>query len=360
MKCFGRGKLALAHTSNDQAEEVLLRIFRGTGPSGSGGMAVQTPDNIVRPLLFAQRAEILDYLESCNFSFREDASNLEPFCQRNSLRLNLFPILEKIFHGSIVEVLTRHADLVRDEESFWVDQVRHYWKTICVEESPSRLILKTSELSALPTALRRRTLRYALGKLQGDLSGIYAVHIEALERLLERSTSGKSIHLPKGMRAAKECRFITISIGQSEAEEFSRNPWDKDLVIERPGVYEFRGFDLQVSVQRPTVEIIDSIHVHSPYRAFMDADRITWPLIVRTWKPGDRFQPLGSYGTKKLQDFFTDSKIPRGQRNQIPLLCDSEKICWIMGLRLDEGVKVTPETQFLIIVEGHPSAKQPS
>ena len=91
----------------------------------------------------------------------------------------------------------------------------------------------------------------------------------------------------------------------------------------------------------------------SPDVAWMDAARLEWPLKIRSWQPGDRFQPLGLTGSKKLQDYFTDSKIGKHRRGQIPLLCDSQKICWIMGHRLDERVRVTAETRQILIVEYH-------
>lgn len=84
--------------------------------------------------------------------------------------------------------------------------------------------------------------------------------------------------------------------------------------------------------------------------AVLDADMVHWPMVLRTWKPGDRFRPLGLSGSKKLQDFFTDSKVPRSERGTVPLLCDQEKICWVVGYRLDDRVKTTAGTKRLLLV----------
>jgi tRNA(Ile)-lysidine synthase len=83
----------------------------------------------------------------------------------------------------------------------------------------------------------------------------------------------------------------------------------------------------------------------------MDADQLRWPLLVRFWQPGDRFQPLGLKGTMKLQDYFTNAKVSRELRHRIPLLCDQEKICWVVGLRLDEQVKVTAATRRVLAAQ---------
>lgn len=356
-----QGKLALAHTANDQAEEVLLRIFRGTGPSGSAGMAPHTPEGIIRPLLFAQRREILDYLDSQEIDFRQDASNLEPFCQRNALRLKVFPLIEEIFHGRIIEVLNRHADLVREEEIFWDSTMRDSWKDVCLEESSSRMVLKAPALAGLPVALRRRTIRYALGRLQGDLSGFYATHVEAIDRLARRSTSGRAIHLPRGFRAAREGESLILSTAEVERKEnSSASPCSEDMVIECPGLYPCKGFNLQLWIEQHNAGVTRPVYVPAQERVLMDAGKIAWPLTVRTWEPGDRFHPLGSPGTKKLQDFFTDTKVPRRLRSQVPLLCDREKICWVMGFRLDERVKVSRDTRQLLIVEKQPSESPPT
>ena len=87
----------------------------------------------------------------------------------------------------------------------------------------------------------------------------------------------------------------------------------------------------------------------------MDAGRVKWPLRIRSWIPGDRFCPSGMAGTKKLQDYFTDARIPREERIKFPILCDSEKICWVVGLRLDDRVRPGPETRQTVIVRFRPS-----
>ncbi|MHC1724526.1 MAG: tRNA lysidine(34) synthetase TilS [Syntrophobacteraceae bacterium] len=120
-------KIVLGHTADDQAEEVLLRLLRGTGPAGLAAMPPRTADGIIRPLLFATRSEILDYLRAGDMAYREDLTNLEPFCQRNLLRLQIFPLLREAFHPRIAGTISRYAELAAEEESWWATQVEGIW-----------------------------------------------------------------------------------------------------------------------------------------------------------------------------------------------------------------------------------------
>ena len=346
-------RLALAHTANDQAEEVLLRLFRGTGPSGMAGMLPKNGRGIIRPLLFAWRSEILDYLHAGGYDFREDESNRESFCQRNALRNELIPLIRHHFHGRVQEAVVRHAELVRAEESWWHAQVEAHWSGVVREELSGRLALDCAALASLHPALQRRILRRGIERLQGHLQRIYAVHIEALRNLGLGAAGGAHLDLPGCLRAwrrgASLMLWVAATNGQSEAVE--AHP---ATTFDGPGEYRFHGWEWALDFISPLVEhrvegsgpnADDSVLV-----ARMDADRLLWPLHVRTWVPGDRFMPLGLQGMKKLQDFFVDRKVERNRRRLIPLLCDQEKICWVAGLQIDERVKVTPHTRRVLVV----------
>jgi tRNA(Ile)-lysidine synthase len=349
MDQFRAQRLALGHTANDQAEEVLLRLLRGVGPSGAAGMLPKTSRGIIRPLLFATREQILTYLNDLGLSFREDASNLDPFCQRNALRLEVFPVLEDRFHHGIVQTLARHAELVLDEEAYWEQEIRTRRPAVLAEESPSKVALSIPRLLELHPALRRRMFRFAIERVRGNLLGIYAVHIETLCRWISRATSGKVLHLPAGFRAEKSGDTIAFyTHGPSEPMPTLEPPFEE---IHGPGSYGFTDFQLDLSLQGPVPDGWSKPPSASLHRVHMDADRIKWPLLVRSWQPGDRFRPLGMGGGKKLQDFFTDAKIAGSERKRIPLLCDREKICWVVGYRLDDRVKVTSRTKRMLVVE---------
>ena len=341
--------VALGHTANDQAEEILLRLFRGAGPSGMAGMRTRTTGRLIRPLLFATRKEILAYLHDHKLSFREDASNRDPSHQRNAVRHSLFPLLGKHFHPRVVEVLCRHARLAADEESCWGDLLATHWPAVCTAEAPSRIMLNGRSLLDLHPALQRRLLRLAIERLQENLQGIYAGHIEAICKLLASGTSGRSIQLAGGLWALLEEEFLVLS--REPRESLPAIQEDLHQTMDGPGRYQFQSFELAFSFENVRSSVDAASFPDDPGTIWVDAGKLKWPLFLRFWKNGDRFHPLGLEGSKKLQDFFVDSRVPRRERGRVPLLCDQEKICWVVGYRLDDRVKVTPQTQQILIIE---------
>jgi tRNA(Ile)-lysidine synthase len=161
--------------------------------------------------------------------------------------------------------------------------------------------------------------------------------------MVSRQMPGKTVELPGEIEAVRRTGKLLIRIHTSVkggVEDFGV------LEIPGPGIYEFGVFVLEITaVEGPGSPDGETA---GPREVFMDADSVKWPLHVRSWRPGDRFRPLGMKGSKKLQDFFTDSKVPRAERSAIPILCDREKIVWVAGLRLDNRVRTRPETRRLV------------
>ena len=346
----GKPAIALAHNANDQAEEVLMRLCRGTGPSGLGGMRPRESSGIVRPLLFATRTEILHYLNGLGLPYRLDSSNQVPACQRNRIRLEVMPLLEDILHPGIVGCIERHTRLVRDEEEYWEATLASLWPKVCVVESTNEIRLHGLELKNLHPALLRRALRSAVERLQGHLQGVLADHVEKLCALLRSGSSGKRIHLPATLRAELQAGDLVLTTG-GRAGGKALLP-EEPLSIETTGCWPWGKLVLKLQLlARQDLTLPQDFRRAGRNRAFLDADGIQWPLCARRWRYGDRFQPLGLNGHKKLQDFFVDLRIPRESRGKIPILCDREKICWIVGYRLDERVKVTSRTQRVLCVE---------
>jgi tRNA(Ile)-lysidine synthase len=339
--------IALGHSSNDQAEEVLLRLIRGAGPSGLAGMLPKTRTGIIRPLLFASRRDIVRYLGDAGLYYRIDLSNDEPCCQRNVLRIELFPLIEKRFHQTVVETIARHAGLVQDDEAYWAAEVQRTWPSVCLSQSPSRIALKLTDLIDLAPALQRRIFRFSIEQIQKHLFGIYSVHTESLGNWIKKAAMGSYIHLPRGLVVIREAETLIFSKEHYPPLPASFGPCP--FTITTPGEYAFSSFKLRLL----TVDVrsICGLPPATPDRLWLDAEKLHWPLIIRSWNPGDRFQPLGLSGTKKLQDFFVDAHIPRSERNSVPLLCDQEKICCVLGYRLDERVKVTDSAKTVLIVE---------
>lgn len=351
----GADALAVGHTANDQAEEVLLRLLRGTGPSGMVGMRPKERRGIIRPLLLVTRREILDYLHVHGISFREDPSNFESFCRRNVVRREVIPLLEKHFHPAVVRTLSRGAELSREEEAYWTSVVEERWGSVCEAGPPSRVHLKLAPLRELHVALQRRLVRHGIALLKGNLQRIEACHIDGALRLAFQSISGKSIRLPGRIRVTKEGRLLVLSEHTGSENTSIGSP----VTVPDSGSCRFGEWVLHLAQGGREAFLDAASSLDSPFRACLDAEKVAWPLHLRHRQPGDRFQPLGLRGSKKLQDFFVDSRVPRSLRREVLLVCDTEKICWVVGHRLDDRVKVTDDTGVVLVIEAlrDPSAQ---
>jgi len=342
---LGADKIALGHTADDQAEEVILSILRGTGPAGIQAMAPMTAQGVIRPLLFATRDMVMEYLRECGMDFRIDSTNVTSSCQRNFLRLEIFPLLRKAFHPQITQTITRCADLAREEESWWASQVRKFWEDICLELSEGRCKLDCARLKQLHPAFVRRVLRSSIDKVRGGLSGVGLVHVEPLIELIYSGKSGKSIQIPGGIEAVR-CGAALV-IRSRRYIQPPEGPLDMTLRIHEPGNYVIGKFGFEFRLCDRTARGTPDSGADC---VRMDSDKLKRPLELRFPRTGDRFRPLGMSGSKKLQDFFTDCKIPREERKMVPLVCDSEKICWVAGMRMDDRVKVDTGTRQVLMV----------
>jgi tRNA(Ile)-lysidine synthase len=357
-------RIAIAHTANDQAEELLLRLVRGTGPAGMAGMLPKTANGLIRPILLATRSEILRYLADHDLTWRDDPSNRDLNHQRNIVRHQVLPLFENHFHGSIVEVLSRHARLVQEEEHLWGEILEREWPALVEEQDGNRLVLRLTALSQLAHGLLCRILRRALQQFRGSRHGSFYRHIESLCHLVKRRRPSSSVDLPERVRARVEGDRLIFEFGpgprgRGEAHAETRRRGDKKetsaLIVSKPGVYVLGSRKLSIEIRSLARGMEEFAFPASTDAACCDAAKLQWPLSLRHWQPGDRFSPLGLKGSKKLQDFFTDAKLPRQAREQVLLLCDQEKIVWVVGHRLDERVKVTPGTEQVLVLQSRPA-----
>ena len=358
---FGATTVAVGHTLDDQVETVLMRILRGAGLRGLRGMpTVRTLEGnavLVRPLLAVTRAEILAYVASHGLAYRTDSSNLEPRCLRNRVRLELLPLLERIAPG----VRDRLAALAREARD--IHESLEGRIAALLEEAGARggtgETLDLARLRELPTWAAGEVLRrYTRDRLGVEL---YRVHVDAALDMISRGAG--TLHVPGGATIEVSGGILRLCrpVGQAAAATPHQSEWSLTV----PGEVAIEEFALVLKAEdwRPGLpmrgadDCQDRNAVQECYRGavpvppdrwveFVDADKLSAPLTIRTWRPGDRFVPLGCSGSKKLQDFFTDLKLPRWKRNGVPVILDSRgQIVWVVGFRLDDRVKVTPTTK---------------
>ncbi len=342
-KALGCNRIALGHSANDQAEEILLRLFRGVGPGGLRAMAVQTAGGIIRPLLTTERREILAYLQDLRLDYRIDKTNLDPFCRRNVVRLKILPEAEMAFSPQVVSILNRFAGLAAVEEEWWNQHLDQQWDRLCAGADETEVVLDIRALRAAHKAVRYRAIRRALEQVSGSCYGFGYKHIIAIERLAFTRASGRCLDLPRQIRAAREYHHLVLFQRQQEPQGFY---WP----ITRPGHHTLGAFQV-------ALEVLDAGQLPASLKtppggrtALLDADTLQWPLALRSRQPGDRFRPAGGAGHRKLKKYFNDRRIPRRHRDSLPLLCDQAKICWVVGHQLDDRVVLRADTKQVLRV----------
>jgi tRNA(Ile)-lysidine synthase len=339
---FTAEKIALGHTADDQAESVLMRLLRGSGTRGLAGIPPKRNGRIIRPLLEVRREEVEGYLRERNVPFCDDVSNRSLHYLRNRVRRELMPFLET-YNPRIRRILSATGEQFRLEEDFWQDLVRERFPALLRGRGEAGLRLDMGKLCEAPLPLRLRFFRRAVETLLGHLRGFSFRHIQAVENLRRNPGPNKKISLPGGLVVARRYDELFFSRGGEEGAAFAY-PVDGPGVLRIPEI----GGEIRLALrERGEKEVFPD----DPAAALLDGDRIRFPLLVRSFRPGDRFQPLGMPGRKKIKDFFIDLKIPADRRRKVPLLIFEEEIVWVAGLRPDHRFRLKPETRRVLEAE---------
>lgn len=344
----GARHVAVAHTRDDQAETVLLRIMRGSGTTGLRGI-LPARGRIVRPLLDCSRDELQADLVARGEAWREDASNADLGTPRNRVRHELLPYLRAHFAPGIDGVLARTADVARVEEAFMAALADDAFAR-AVRVEAGRTVIDTAAVMDLPEALQRRVARRALETAAGTrsygLEEVLAV-VEACQ-----GHAGTAWDLP-GLRMERSGPGSVLLIGgRRPSVVSSHDPCTLDV----PGQAWLGGDGPGVeAAMAPAGAAVDAA---TPDVAFLDAGVVAWPLSVRSRQPGDALRPCGLGGRKKLQDLFVDRKVPRAERDRVPVVVDAlDRVVWVAGHALDEAFRVTARTGAVVILTRVPSRK---
>ncbi len=336
-------KIALGHTLNDHAETVLMRLLRGSGPAGLSGIPPVRGGHIIRPLISVCREEVETYLRVRKLECMRDSSNIERRYLRNRVRLELLPELRK-YQPRIVEILAQTAEILRQEDS-WLSEVAEQWvNDEAGADEEGMLEVPLSSFLLLPGALRYRAVRALVGRAVGTLRRIKWNHVEAIDRLARSKRPQGQIHLPHRGIVRKIYDRLLFTVSEQEA------PGDYEYSLDGPGVYYMEAVGLTMSIQELDRGSIRDLKA-APLEALLNGDRITYPLAVRNFRPGDRFVPLGMKGHRKVKDFFIDLKIPSRDRRRIPILTSQDKPIWICGYRIDDRFRVADDTTNVLRVK---------
>ncbi|MFO0702133.1 MAG: tRNA lysidine(34) synthetase TilS [Nitrospira sp.] len=349
----GADRIAVGHTADDQAETVLLWMLRGSGLAGLSGMPAVRDDAIVRPLYETTREEILTYLCTAGLSYREDSSNAKPLYRRNRIRQEILPLLTQVVPSTIAG-LCRLADLCRADDRYLDQETAARAISAVTWGAAGEWTLDRLMLLDLPLPLQRRCLRLLFRQGDPQRRSPSLCTIDRVIRLASTPKSGARVQVQTGevVVTNRSLRFLPCPIGPECHRDYGRNQiTPSPLPVPGELLWSGTGQRLQVQVQR-----YDSRQTSLGQAGILvDADRVSQPLTVRSWLPGDRFCPTGMGGhSKKLQDFFTDAKIPIAARARIPMVIAPEGIVWIVGYRQDERWVPTSSTTRCLVITVDP------
>lgn len=326
-------KIAVAHNIDDQAETVIMRLLRGAGPAGLSGIP-PVRKKIIRPLIEIERTEIEKFLTEKNISYILDPSNESLKYLRNKIRKTLMPIIKTI-SPQATKIISRTADILREENDYINITVTKTLMRLISRKTDKTVELFCNPMEILNIVILRRALRFAVDSVK-DLRWLTFDHIEDIIKLIKTGKAGDRIYLPKGVRAIKGYSTLIITAEAPKKLSTYEITEPKDIYLKESSTF----LSLKEIKREELQNFGDGKNI-----IYIDMDKIKFPLIVRARKPGDYFYPFGFGKKKKLQDFFVDEKIPREERDIVPIIESNGNIVCVAGYRLDDRFKIDDNTK---------------
>ena len=339
---FGAIRIATAHTRTDHVETVLLHVIRGSGRRGLGGIAAESGD-LIRPLLPFDRSETRAYCAHHGLWFHDDPANEDDRFARSRLRNRVFPVLQQL-NPAVEDAVARLAEVMREEDVFLDGAAASTLERL---EAPlngelgfltreSEVALDLDHIRHYPAPLIRRGIRLCFETLGGELD--------------HRQTGVIFVGMLSGMKGS-----ITAE-GGSVAAEWDQHrvlvyrlakPTSFDEPVSIPGRVE--GADLGWILTAEEESFSGQTSERASLTAFLDPAALRSPLLVRSHRAGDRIQPLGFSGTRKLSDLFGEAHLTALARRRVPVVCDADGPVWVPGVILADRVKLSPADAPLVI-----------
>lgn len=324
---LGGAKIATAHNLNDNAETVIFRLIRGSGAKGLSGIKYSRK-NIIRPLLDVTREEIEKYLRSNSISWREDSTNKMPVYARNKIRLNVMEILEEISNGAQRKIVS--AAKILSEDNKFIEE--------CAENALSECFISeelyTEKFSLYPSPIKRRIAAYLLNKW--NASQITSEKIESFCDFATKET-GHSFDINAHFYLSKAYGKISLC----------KRGGKKDFLMMLDGVNDAVGKDWIISAYCTE----NYVKKGSNDVALFDADKLSFPLLVRPRRDGDRIFLKGLSGSKLISDIFTDEKVKREERDEIPIVEKDGEVLFVSSLRQSALFSPDENTKKFIVIK---------
>jgi tRNA(Ile)-lysidine synthase len=329
-------RVALGHTRSDQAETVLFRFLRGAAGPGLAGIRPVTTSGIVRPLLEIDRAEVEDFLRARGALWREDSTNRDPAFSRNRIRHSLLPQLAREWNPGIQRALAQTAEWALAEEAWWEAEIDRLTPSL-LTEGDGAILISADRLSIVPLAAARRLVRRAVERVKGDLRGLDFSHIAAVLELATAEKGHGHARAP-GLDVLRSFDWLRLS-----AAGAPHRPASYSLPLAIPQTVEIPGSGSAICM-----ELIDRAetpegcsYVYNREMDCVDWPRVSGPLELRNWRPGDRYQPIGHTGEEKVKNLFQKARIPIWERSSWPVLADRSGIVWTR--RFGTAARLSPE-----------------
>jgi tRNA(Ile)-lysidine synthase len=330
MQC---SKIATAHNSSDNVETILLNFVKGTGIKGLIGIPVRR-ENIIRPILCLSAEEIRKYLKENKIPFCMDESNLDSDFERNFLRNEIIPKLKQRLNPRLEEKISNTSKIISEIDLFIDEHIEKIRKEV-VNSDGKVLRINSQKISNVDKSLLSILLKKEIeNKFDSELS---SDNIHSLLDLLV-SQSGRSINLKENIIAIKERSELVIRKGAASRNEKS--------------TYKIKvGQKLNINGKVISVkEVKRKMFKFSPDKSieYISGDGPGNIFQIRKWKEGEKFQPIGMKGTKKISDFLSDEKASSINKKDNLVLTIGNKIVWVIGLRIDDSFKITSETKKIL------------
>ena len=347
-------KIALGHHADDQVETLFLRLLRGSGLRGMRGMLPIRDRRVIRPLLETWREEIESFAAEREIPHLLDSSNLKKDYLRNRLRLDLIPRMEREYQPNLKELILKTSVLLREEDDCLEGVAGKAYEKMIREEQEG-FTFRFSEFEAYPAPMQWRIVRKLLDRAYQDETEEDEAwsSIRPFYEKLKHPAPSFLLELPHGIQVVK--RYDQVMLKRCKAGPVP--PFETELRCPGLTLIEEIGKQVKAEIERIDSGLRREDFVLAPAVAVLDYHRLQFPLKMRNFRPGDRFQPLGVRGEQKLKEFFIDHKIPRFERAGIPLLVSGEKIVWVVGHRISEQARVNDQTEEILSIEVRPIAR---
>jgi len=356
----GYHKVALGHHRDDNAEMVLMNLLRGAGPLGLSGIPPVRDKLIVRPLINITRSQIMAYLQQRRLTYVTDTTNADLRFTRNRIRHVLLPLIRKDFNPGISAALHRTATIIADENAWIESQADLLWDRSVLTADSRQLSLDPAVLAGMPRAAARRLLRRAVCKLGVSLRRITFSHVDRLYGLISAGENAR-VDLPGLISAVKQDDRLILRVMDTPRQAVvERDPKNEsyEYVIELDQIAASGSCDQFIDATGGKLIFVRHTGTQAPamstpghYTALFDIDLLSFPLVIRNSRPGDRMHPLGMHGTKKLKKLFNEGKVPLPDRERWPVLTGGPEILWLPGHQRSQTGALNRQTRRVLEVK---------